>query len=70
MHIQELSKQNHLELAYNLANMFRYQDDCIIFNDDGAFGRLWKEIYPTEKMVQMSKIFYLILGLELPKMLL
>jgi len=34
--------------------MFRYQDDCIIFNDEGAFSDIWKEVYPTEMQLEQT----------------
>ena len=47
-YIDELVKRNQSHIATSLANMCRYQDDCIIFNDDGIFETHWKEVYPKE----------------------
>ena len=32
----------------NLANIFRYQDDCIVLNDKGFFDTIHQDIYPEE----------------------
>ena len=62
LHTYEYKYINHLvatgrtALALLLANMFRYQDDCIVFNDQGSFGRLWNEIYPPEMQLEQTNV--------------
>ena len=51
-YICELINSNRTEIALALANMFRYQDDCIVFNDDGRFGDIWREMYPAEMLLE------------------
>ena len=34
--------------ASKLANIFRYQDDCIVLNDKGLFDSIFEDIYPAE----------------------
>lgn len=53
-YIEELVKMNRTQLAISIANMFRYQDDCIIFNDNGNFEIHWKEIYPMEMKLEKT----------------
>ena len=53
-YIDKLINTNQLHIAQNLSDMFRYQDDCIIFNDDGLFQRLWEDIYPAEMVLQKT----------------
>ena len=52
MYIDYLINSNSSDIAITLANMFRYQDDCIIFNDNGYFSRIWNEIYPIEMQLE------------------
>ena len=37
-YIDHLIQTDHTQFAQALANMFRYQDDLIVFNDDDYFG--------------------------------
>ena len=53
-YIDQLVTNNQSHIAISLANMFRYQDDCIIFNDDGNFDIHWKEIYPSEMVLEKT----------------
>ena len=39
---------NTTHIAAKLIDVYRYQDDCIVFNDDNTFLHKWKEIYPAE----------------------
>lgn len=53
-YIDRLITNNRTDLAISLANMYRYQDDCIIFNDYGIFGNNWKEVYPEEMHLEKT----------------
>ena len=53
-YIEELVESNQPNLALAIANMFRYQDDCIIINDQGMFAQLWKDIYPEEMQLEQT----------------
>ena len=46
--INKLVHQHKFDVAYSLADSFRYQDDCLVFNDQNDFLLNWKEIYPQE----------------------
>ena len=52
--IMNLINKGKTKEASLLANIFRYQDDCIVFNDHMLFDSLFKEIYPKE-FIQMLK---------------
>ena len=54
LYINHLISTNRSQEALQLSNMFRYQDDCIIFNDRGLFGHHWKDIYPTEMQLEQT----------------
>ena len=41
-------ENNQDEFASKLSHIFRYQDDCIVFNDEGLFEEHQKDIYPEE----------------------
>ena len=43
-----LVDQGKIDDASSLANIFRYQDDCIVLNDKGLFDRIYQDIYPKE----------------------
>lgn len=45
---------NNSDVTSKLDNMFRYQDDCIIFNDDGLLGQIWSNIYPVEMQLEST----------------
>ena len=47
-YIDSMVLDGNTDLAMLLSNTFRYQDDCIIFNDHGTFSTKWNEIYPPE----------------------
>ena len=39
-----------------LSKIFRYQDDAIVFNDNGLFGEIYKDIYPEELVLLNTNI--------------
>ena len=43
----------NIVVAQELVSVFRYQDDCIVFNDNGTFHSKCREIYPVE--MQLDK---------------
>ena len=45
-YIDHLVQTNQTHIALALANIFRYQDDMIVFNDHNFFEEHWREIYP------------------------
>ena len=53
-YIDYLVNNNQAHIAESLSNMFRYQDDCIVFNDNGLFQQHWRNIYPVEMILQKT----------------
>ena len=41
-----------------LNSVFRYQDDCIVFNDQDYFLKLWRDIYPKEMVLKDTTLGY------------
>ena len=54
LYIEHLINTNQSNIALALSNMFRYQDDCIIFNDNGIFDQHWKNVYPPEMQLEKT----------------
>ena len=52
-YIEELSRIDP-DTAKLLNNRFRYQDDCIVFNDEGTFEYIWHEMYPAEMVLEKT----------------
>ena len=55
-YIQELIRSGQHVKAALLSNIFRYQDDAIVFNDNGLFGDVYKDIYPEELILLNTNI--------------
>jgi hypothetical protein len=53
-YIDHLIHTNNTQVAEALSNMFRYQDDMIVFNDDSYFEQHWREIYPEEMVLEKT----------------
>ena len=53
-YIDHLTQTNETDIAQALANMFRYQDDMIVFNDHNYFEEHWREIYPEEMVLEKT----------------
>ena len=53
-YINHLIATDQIDTARSLSDMFRYQDDCIIFNDRGIFSQHWKAIYPNEMQLEKT----------------
>ena len=45
-YIHSLIDNQNFDLAAKLSNIFRYQDDLIVFEDDGMFETIIRDIYP------------------------
>lgn len=54
--IDKLIIEGKSQDAILLNSVFRYQDDCIVFNDDDYFSRNWKHIYPREMMLKETNV--------------
>ena len=55
-HISQLIKHKDIVTASHLSRMYRYQDDCIVFNDDDAFNEQYILIYPSEMELKCTNI--------------
>ena len=53
-YINKIVGENKVGIAKDLDSVFRYQDDCIVFNDNETFNAIWKEIYPTEMQLEIT----------------
>ena len=51
-----LYDNNLKEKLAKLENIFRYQDDLLVLNDDGLFEEIISEIYPPEMVVSKTNI--------------
>ena len=54
-YISELVRNNDIT-ATHLSRMFRYQDDCIVFNDEGDFNEHFILMYPSEMILKCTNI--------------
>ena len=54
--IQKMIHEGHPEIALHLAYMYRYQDDCVVFNDDNTLLDRWREIYPVEMQLEKTNV--------------
>ena len=45
-------RKNNIGRGKKFANIFRFIDDLIVVNDNGEFERSWKEIYPSELVLE------------------
>ena len=46
--VMNLVHTGKIDDATKMSYIFRYQDDCIVLNDQGLFDELYKDIYPEE----------------------
>lgn len=56
LYIEHLLNQGHEADAKLLKNLFRFQDDCIIFKDEDMFDNALSSIYPTEMILDNTNI--------------
>ena len=62
LHVYEYDYISHLinigdiKTATHLSRMFRYQDDCIVFNDDDDFNHHFILMYPSEMILKCTNI--------------
>ena len=55
-YISKLIRNNDIKTATHLSRMFRYQDDCIVFNDEGDFNEHFILMYPSEMSIKCTNI--------------
>ncbi len=49
-------EENRNDDITRLENIFRYQDDLLVFNDDGLFEEILSDVYPPEMIVNKTNI--------------
>lgn len=69
-YIKKLIRSGQTKKAALLGNIFRYQDDAIVFNDNGVFGEICRDIYPEELVllntnINRTNVHYLDLNISL-----
>ena len=52
----KLVERGDIITAQKLAQMFRYQDDCVSINDNGIFKAHYKHMYPPEMVLQGTNL--------------
>ena len=55
-YLVKLVEQGNTVTARKLAQLFRYQDDCAAFNDNGMFKEHYKHIYPPEMVLECTNL--------------
>ena len=55
-YIKLLVHKGEINTAKEIANTFRYQDDCVALNDNGAFAKHFNKIYPQEMVLNATNI--------------
>ena len=55
-HLRKLVREDNLDAANNLSNVYRYQYDCIAINDEGLFSKHATKIYPKEIILKNTNI--------------
>ena len=55
-YIHSLVANQNFDLAAKLCNLFRYQDDLIVFEDDGWFETVIRDIYPLVMELENTNI--------------
>ena len=56
IYIQKLVRSNkHEELKW-LQNIFRFQDDLLVLNDNGYFDTIYHDIYPVEMVLKKTNV--------------
>ena len=56
MYIKHLVDSKQVKKASCLRNIYRYQDDAIVFNDNGMFNTIYKDIYPEELVLLNTNV--------------
>ena len=56
IYIHHLIDTQQYDLAAKLSNLFRYQDDLIVFEDDGTFDAIIHDIYPLAMELEITNV--------------
>ena len=54
--IKKLERSNKSKELKLLKNIFRFQDDLLVLNDDGYFNTIFEEIYPVEMVLKKTNL--------------
>lgn len=54
--LTKMCNENKVQVAKQLSYIFRYQDDCIVFNDNGTFHSVCDNIYPAEMQLDKTNV--------------
>ena len=54
--ISELIHHNKMKELKLLQNIFRFQDDLLVLNDNGYFDTIYHDIYPTEMVLEKTNV--------------
>ena len=55
-YIYKLIENKDEVILWKLKDIFRYQDDLLVFNDDKLFGNVMNDIYPKEMVINNTNI--------------
>ena len=55
-YINYLVRTKQFKKAALLSKFYRYQDDAIVFNDNGFFSQVYKDIYPEELVLLNTNV--------------
>ena len=55
-YIKSLVEQGHIYKASLLSKTYMYQDDAIVFNDNWLFKKVYKDIYPEERVLMNTNV--------------
>ena len=55
-YIYALIRNKNIKTATHLSRMFRYPDDCIVFNDEDDFNNHFILMYPSEMVLKCTNI--------------
>lgn len=55
-YIEDAINTGQLDIAKSLNAVFRYQDDCIVFNDNNVFSDKVMDIYPVEMVLKETNV--------------
>jgi hypothetical protein len=56
IYLKSMMEKGELQIAKDLGNMYRYQDDCIAINDNDTFGKHYKKIYPAVMILNQTNV--------------
>ena len=54
--IKQMVESEQWYTLQQLAALFRYQDDCLVFEDNGEFSRVLMDIYPAEMEIENTNL--------------